>query len=212
MSNKNSSTLKKFKRQRRLGIELPGMGKPGALAKRNYPPGFKGPLTRLRTTEYGTRLSEKQKVLAHYKIKEKQMRRFVKMSKRGLNQNWLQKLFANLELRMDNVIFRSGYAKSISQARQLVRHGFVFVNDKKTTIPSLVVKLGDKISVDAKWFENTEFLKVKDKPVLDLPPFIEKNDADKNFSITITNVPAIEDVPFALERGFIAEYYQKVKS
>ena len=212
MSKKTRSHLiKKFKRQRRIGEELPGLGKPGALAKRNYPPGFKGPLTNRRKTDYGTRLYEKQKVLLHYRMREKQIRNFVKLSKRGLVQNWLEQLFTNLESRLDNLIFRAGYAKSMAQARQLVRHGFVTVDGKKITIPSFVVSLGSELSVQADWFENTEFIKIKDKPVLDIPSFLEKKDDKKGFSVTLSNEPKLVDVPFPIEFRFIAEFYQKVK-
>lgn len=209
MSNKKPShSIAKFKKQRRLGIELPGMGKVGALSKRKYPPGIKGPLARRRFTEFGERLTEKQKLLAHYKMREKSLIRFVKMSKKGLDRNWLGKLFCSLESRLDNLVFRANYAKSIPQARQLVRHGFVSINGKKSTIPSIVVPLGSKITINSSWLDNTEYLKLKDKKNTDLPHFIEKKEGAAEFNFT--NLPVSEDIPFELKNRSIAEYFQKV--
>jgi len=130
-----------FKTQRRLGIELPGLGRPGALAKRPYPPGMHGQ-GRQRKSEYGTRLAEKQKLVYHYGMGESQLRRFVKHAKKGSSRNWVETFLGSLESRLDNIVFRLGFTRSIPAARQMVVHGHVFVNGKKARTPSMILSVG----------------------------------------------------------------------
>ena len=84
------------------------------------------------------RLTEKQKVLFHYNIKEKQFRRFVKDAKKGNVVNWTDRLFSLLEMRLDNIVFRLGFARSLPAARQMVTHGHVLVDGKTLDRPSAV--------------------------------------------------------------------------
>ncbi len=113
--------------QRSLGIELPGLGKPGALEKRNYPPGQHGRLQKRRITQFGGQLREKQKLLFHYGLREEQLRRFVRKAKSLNSSNWIESLIGLLERRLDNVVFLLGFARSMAAARQLVSHGHVRV-------------------------------------------------------------------------------------
>src|ERR1700761_1603306 len=96
----------KWKIQRALGLELPGLGKPGALEKRNYPPGQHGKLRRQKLTQFGAQLKEKQKLLFHYGIREEQLRRFVRQARSIQPSNWIEALAGLLERRLDNVVFR----------------------------------------------------------------------------------------------------------
>src|SRR5271170_5900383 len=103
--NKLGQKKTKFKIQRALGVELPGLGKPGALDKRNYPPGQHGQKQRRRHTTYALQLREKQKLMFHYGLRDEQLRRFVREAKRR-NSSWMDSLIGLLERRTDNVVFR----------------------------------------------------------------------------------------------------------
>ena len=142
ISNKyeRMNTKARFRVQRRLGVELPGLGKPGALERRPYPPGESGN-KRKKYSDYALRLEEKQKLRIHYGLKERQLRRFIRSAKTGQQgSGWVNKLVGALERRLDNVIFRLGLAPSIASARQLVSHGHVLVDNQRVDIPSYVLK------------------------------------------------------------------------
>ena len=134
----------KIRQSRRFGEAL----QPKAekyLAKRNYRPGQHGQNPQ-RTSEYGIQLREKQKAKIIYGIMEKQFRRYYeKASKKvGVTGDALMQM---LEMRLDNIVFRLGFASTRAQARQIVSHGFFNVNGKKVNIPSYETKVGDVISV-----------------------------------------------------------------
>ena len=178
MSGKSKVKVSKFKKQRRVGVELPGLGKPGALAKRNYPPGHHGQMRR-RPTEYSLRLTEKQKVLFHYNIREKQFRRFIKDAKRGNVVNWTDRLFSLLEMRLDNLVFRLGFARSLPAARQLVVHKHVYVDGKVLDRPSAIIKIGQEISLREKIYKTVHYEALKENPTLSLPEFLERTEQKK---------------------------------
>ncbi len=201
----------KFKIQRRLGIELPGLGKEGALAKRAYAPGQHGNARRRRPSDYGVRFSEKQKVLFHYGLREKQLVRYVKKAKALHQGEWINALMNMLERRLDNIIFRLGFAGSMPAARQIVRHGNVLVNDRRVDIPSFTVKIGDMIRLTDKMYQNQTYLQGKSRPRLELPPFLEKAaQGDKETGKLVAD-PTVQDVPFQFEKRFVTEHYFKVK-
>ena len=211
MSGKSKVKVSKFKKQRRVGVELPGLGKPGALAKRNYPPGHHGHARR-RPTEYALRLTEKQKVLFHYNIREKQFRRFVKDAKKGHVVNWTDKLFSLLELRLDNLIFRLGFARSLPEARQMVVHGHVLVEGKVLDRPSAVISIGQVISLKEKLYTSVKYEVLKQNPTLPLPEFLEKSEENKGKDVgKLLHLPTLADVPFELQSRFISELYANVK-
>ena len=119
----------RFKIQRRFGVELPGLGKSGALDRRPYPPGQHG-MKRKKLSDYTIRLMEKQKIMFHYGLREGQLTNYVRKCKKDKSRAWVDTLIITLESRLDNVIFRLGLAPSIPAARQMVGHGHVFVNGK----------------------------------------------------------------------------------
>ncbi|HMF54632.1 MAG TPA: 30S ribosomal protein S4 [Edaphobacter sp.] len=139
------SQRRKFKIQRALGVELPGLGKPGALEKRNYPPGQHGKSRRSKPSEYSIQLKEKQKLLFHYGIREEQLRRFVRKAKSASPSNWIDSLIGLLERRLDNIVFRLGFARGIAAARQLVSHGHILVDGRRQTIGSMVLRIGERV-------------------------------------------------------------------
>jgi len=205
-------TKGKFKIQRALGVELPGLGNKkakGPLSKRPYLPGFHGQ-GRKKASEYGVRLKEKQKLRFHYGLKEHQLLNYISKSKRKAS-NWFVVLTQTLECRLDNVIFRLGFAPSIASARQMVRHGGVFVDDKKVDIPSYIVTLGSKISLKDKIYENVHFQKTRKEPTLELPHFLNIEGKDKKETGELTKLPQVDDIPFEINSQFIIEFYGKVK-
>jgi small subunit ribosomal protein S4 len=196
----------RFKLQRRLGVELPGLGKPGALARKPYPPGQHGN-KRKKYSDYALRLEEKQKVRAHYIITEKQLQRFIGQAKQGASSNWTAKLVGNLEKRLDNVVFRLGFAPSILAARQMCSHGHVMVNGKKASTASMVLNQGDKVTLTAKGLGSQNYMQVMDKPRLELADYLRKEGSDSTLTGTVINDPGLEHIPFPFDAGLFTEYY-----
>jgi len=141
----------KEKIERRLGAKLflkgERSGSPkSAMVKKPYPPGMHGKSRFKKISEYGIQLNAKQRVRSIYRLMEKQFKSYVKkaMESKKETSNLLAR---KLEQRLDNVVFKMGLAQSRDQARQLVSHGHIIVNEVKNNIPSFSVKKGDKISV-----------------------------------------------------------------
>ena len=201
----------KFKTQRRLGIELPGLGKPGALERRPYPPGESGNKRR-KYSDYALRLEEKQKLRYHYVLKERQLRRFIRNSKSGKSSHWVNKLVSLLERRLDNVIFRLGFAPSIPAARQLVSHGHILVDGKKVSISSYVLKENQSVSVKQKSLKNQIVLQGLQNPRLDMPDYLRKEEKAGQIVGIIQAEPNIEHIPFPFNSGLFTEYYAARKA
>ncbi len=201
----------RFKIQRRFGMEFPGLGRKGALERRPYPPGESGSKRR-KYSDYALRLEEKQKVRFHYVLREHQLRRFIRASKKGAASNWVEKLAGLLERRLDNVVFRLGLAPSMLSARQLVSHGHVVVNDKKVSIPSYVVQKGDKISVTQKTLLNQNLIQATTSPRLDLPDFLTKEDKQGRPVGIVQDIPGVGHIPFTFDAGLFTEYYAARKA
>ena len=201
----------RFKTQRRLGVELPGLGKSGALERRPYPPGESGN-KRKKYSDYALRLEEKQKLRYHYVLKERQLRRFIRNSKKGKSSHWVNKLISLLERRLDNVIFRLGFAPSIPSARQLITHGHVLLNGKKTDIPSLVVQENQEISLKEKSLKNQIVLQGLQSPRLDLPDYLRKEEKEGRIIGVVQSLPDVQHIPFPFNTGLFTEYYAARKA
>src|ERR1700722_3834411 len=158
----------RFKMQRRLGTELPGLGKPGALERRPYPPGENGNKRR-KYSDYALRLEEKQKIRVHYGLREEQLRRFIRNAKKGSAANWVKKLMGLLECRLDTLVFRLCFGPSLRAARQLVSHGHVLVDGQKVSVGSYVVPQNSKVTVSEKARTNQIVLRAQQAPRLELP-------------------------------------------
>ncbi|MBQ0017716.1 MAG: 30S ribosomal protein S4 [Clostridiales bacterium] len=161
--------------------------------------------SRRKKSEYGIQLTEKQKVRFTYGLSETQFRNlFEKASKKagGAGEN----LLIMLESRMDNVVFRMGFAATRREARQLVNHGHFLVNGQKATIPSMTLKAGDVVSVKAKSQSSPKFSELKDM-IITTPGWIELNQ-DK-FEGKITRLPAREDIDLTIEEHYIVELYSR---
>lgn len=208
---KAKGKVARFKIQRRLGTELPGLGKPGALERRPYPPGENGNKRR-KYSDFALRLEEKQKIRVHYGLREKQLRRFIRNSKTGSAANWVNKLIGLLERRLDNVVFRLGFAPSIRSARQLVSHGHVMVDGKHVNIGSFVVPQGAKVSLTEKALQNQIVLRAQQAPRLEVPDYLRKEtESGKEVGI-IQAIPGTEHVPFTFDSGLFTEFYAARKA
>ncbi len=163
--------------------------------------------TRQKLSNYGVQLRQKQKVKRMYGVLEKQFRRYFKVASRskGVTGKVLLQL---LERRLDNVIFRLGVAVSRSQARQIVRHNFVYVNDKRVNIPSFLVDVNDTVQLRAKdkaknkLKENLELS--KDRSV---PSWLEF--APQELKARIVRFPQKDDISATIQEQLIVELYSK---
>ena len=178
-----------------------------AMVKRNYAPGFHGPKGHKRLSDYGLQLQEKQKAKKYYGLLEKQFRlTYAKASKKqgDAGKNFLRLL----EMRLDNVIFRLGWASSRSQARQLVTHGHFTVNDRKTDIPSFSVKLGQVIKI-RKSSKSNRFFKNLDEKLkkAERPSWLNLD--TKDLSAKALHEPKDTDLPQNINVQMIIEYYSK---
>src|SRR5215471_6570284 len=138
----------KDKISRRFGVPLFGTTK--VLEQKNYPPGQHGPKGgRRKASEYSIALAEKQKLRFQYGLMERQFRRYFEtaLRKRGVTGETLLQM---LETRLDNVVYRLGFANSRGSARQLVAHGHVAVNNRKVNVPSYTLRAGDVVSIKDK--------------------------------------------------------------
>lgn len=179
-----------------------------AFERRSYPPGQHGPLqVRIKLSDYGIRLREKQKVKRIYGVSEKQMRKYYEMATKVPGQAG-HNLLQLLERRLDNVIYRLGFANSRSQARQYVNHGFFKVNGKDVDIPSYLVKQGDIIELKEK-YRNNPLIKESLESVIrrGIPSWLEL-DID-NFKGIIKNLPTREDITMPIQESYIIEFYSR---
>jgi small subunit ribosomal protein S4 len=211
MSVKRPGKVARFKIQRRLGMELPGLGKAGALERRPYPPGENGNKRR-KYSDYALRMEEKQKIRQHYALREKQLRRFIRDAKQGAGTNWVNKLAGLLERRLDNVIFRLGFAPSMRAARQMVSHGHVLINGRTLDISSYVVPQGAEIRLKEKGYANQIYLRAKQAPRMEVPDFLRKEEKDGNEIGIVQAIPGSEHVPFTFDAGLFTEYYAARKT
>jgi small subunit ribosomal protein S4 len=174
--------------------------------RRPYPPGQHGQ-RRIKFTEYGIRLREKQKVRRIYGVLEKQFRSYFHEADRikGVTgQNLLQLL----ERRLDNVVYRMGFARTRSEARQLVRHRHFLVNDKRVDIPSYVLKPGDKVTVRDKSRSKAVFADSLEKAERrGAPEWVE---VDKGaFAGTVKDMPNREEITLPIQEQLIVEFYSR---
>jgi len=203
------SQRKKWKIQRALGLELPGLGKPGALEKRNYPPGQHGQRRKPKLTQFGAQLREKQKILFHYDIREEQLRHFVRRARSLGTANWIESLIGLLERRLDNIVFRLGYARSIPAARQLVNHGHVQVDGRRATIGSMILRPGALIQLSERASQLAATLSSRQSPRLPLPAFLQFEAEGPAERASLLYIPNSTHVPFEFNANQVAEYYAK---
>jgi small subunit ribosomal protein S4 len=179
-----------------------------ALARRPYAPGVHGPTGRSRQTDYGKQLREKQKAKRLYGLMERQFRNlFAEATKRRGNTG--ETLVQFLETRLDNVIYRAGFAKTRAQARQAVGHAHFNVNDHKVNIPSYRVRVGEVISLRENkkqkglWKTLGETLAARK----DTPSWLALNPQEA--SVKVTSLPAGEELRQPFDPKLIIEFYSR---
>lgn len=194
------STQPLLKRCKALGINPVVMGY-GKVSKRNQKE------TRRKTSEYGIQLKEKQKVKFIYGILEKQFHRYYVMAtkKHGVTGEMLLQL---LESRLDNVVFRLGFAKTRDEARQMVSHGHILVNGKKVDIPSCLVKVGDVISIKEKSKTSTGIKLILAKNGDRAVPAWLEIDRD-NFTGKVVALATKADIDYPVQENLIVEFYSR---
>ena len=177
-----------------------------SINRRNYAPGQNGQ-KKAKLSEYGTQLKEKQKTKSYYGVGEKQFRRYFEMAANSKEKTG-DELLTLLESRLDNVVYRLGFASSRTQARMLVTHAAFDVNGKKVNIPSYLVKAGDVISVrEIKKDNGTIKQAVEENKARPVPAWLEK-DADK-LSGKVVRLAEREDIDLPVEEHLIVELYSK---
>ena len=199
------------KLERRLGVSLALKGErrlagKSAVEKRPYAPGQHGQ-RKAKISEYGLQLREKQKAKFMYGVSEKQFRRlFAEAARREGNTGAL--LISLLEQRLDNVVYRMGFASTRRFARQLVTHGHILVNGKRVDIPSYRVRAGEKLEIIEKSKENPQIVRaieLTNQTGMVAWVDVEK---DKKYGI-FTRIPEREEVIIPVEERYIVELYSK---
>ncbi|USN98511.1 MAG: 30S ribosomal protein S4 [Phycisphaeraceae bacterium] len=192
----------KVRLSRRVGAPIEDNPKHTSKRQLN-PPGMHGFRGR-RLRDYGIRLQEKQKLRYHYHVMEKQFARYVDEAKR-LPGNSGEILMQLLERRLDNIVRRTGVARTIWAARQIVAHGHVLLNGRKTDRPSCSVKVGDVITFKPKieklLRENMESLSGHE-----VPGWIDFNPSE--LKVKIIALPTSDQIPFDVNTNLIVEYYR----
>ena len=190
-----------LKRCRTLGVSPAAMG---YSKTSNKNPGGQ---RRTKKSEYGMQMTEKQKVKFVYGILEKQFRMYYEKAER-MTGNTGELLLSLVERRLDNVIYRLGFAATRREARQLVNHGHYTVNGKRVNIPSYQISVGDVIAVCEKSVSNNRFKKLKeDDKFIAAPKWLDR---DKNtLTGKVLALPQRDDIDFEIAENLIVEYYSK---
>ncbi len=192
----------KVKLSRRVGAPIADT--PKHTSKRQLTPagmhGYRG--RRLR--DYGIRLNEKQKLRFHYHVMEKQFRRYIDEAKRRKGNSG-ELMLQLLERRLDNVIRRAGFARTIWQARQIVSHGHVVVNGRKTDRPSFSVSVGDRVTIRDK---SQKYVRDNMESIAGhvVPAWLEVNPSE--LSSQVVGLPTQDQIPFDVNTNLIIEFYR----
>lgn len=200
----------KAKQQRRFGeVLVPRPKYQRILEKRAYPPGDHGKEKQFRSgrrSDYGLQLNEKQKLAFIYNVRETQLRRYFLEALRRPGATGVNML-ALLEQRLDNLVYRAGFAPTIWAARQLVSHGHILVNGKRVDIASYSVQPGQVISLKEKMRQNVQV--VESMGSSGTPPQYLSVDAN-NFSATLMQVPDRSDIPVPIDEQLVVEFYNRL--
>ncbi|MDX9796305.1 MAG: 30S ribosomal protein S4 [Arcobacteraceae bacterium] len=197
--------------ERRLDADLGLKGErrlsgKSALEKRPFPPGQHGQ-RRAKISEYGLQLREKQKAKYLYGISEKQFRKYFQEATRR-EGNTGENLVKLIEQRLDNVVFRMGFATTRANARQFTTHGHILVDGKKVDIPSYLVKPGQKIEIKEKSKTNPQVVRALE--LTNQTGIVDWVDVDKDKVFGIfTRIPTREEVVIPVEERLIVELYSK---
>ena len=191
----------RFKLCRHLGVNV--CGHPKALKSVDSKKPTRGGQ---KVSEYGLQLLEKQKIKAYYGIMERQFARYFEIAKKSADMTGAT-LLKTLECRLDNLVYRIGFARSIRQARQIVTHGHILVNGRKVDIPSYGVRVNDVIALKEKSRANKVFQSNCEGLVSFSVPYIEKN--KDQFSAKLIREPLRSELPIEVNEILAVELYSK---
>lgn len=191
----------RFKLSRRLGLNVYGHPKAMNRAAKGTSRADK------KLSNYGQQLLEKQRLRAYYGVMENQFIKYFRMAKKSPEQTG-HALVKILESRLDNLVYRMGFASSIRQARQMVVHGHFLVNGKKINIPSYLCEVGDTISLKEKSRSVELFKDNFQNALLNNLPYIQKD--EDNFSATFTKTPERNEVPIEIDDQLVVEFYSRL--
>ncbi|MES2547535.1 MAG: 30S ribosomal protein S4 [Pseudomonadota bacterium] len=194
----------RVKIMRALGVDLPGLSRK-TIEARPTPPGQHGnKASRKRRSDFGVKLQEKQKIRFNYGLTETQMRKLILDARKGKEPTG-ERLLQLLERRMDNVVFRAGFAPTVIAARQLVSHGHLLLNGKAANIPSIRLKVGDELVIKARSKNIPMVVETIKQPALTRPEWLSWDESAH--VVKVAHLPAVSDVPFPVDVQLVVEYY-----
>ncbi len=176
-----------------------------AMVKKPYPPGLHGKKRKRALSEYGLQLAEKQKLKRIYNIGEAQLKKYYQIASKAKGVA-TDALLIQLETRIDNIVFRLGFAESRAKARQIVSHGHILLNSRKVTIPSIQLKKGDVLTIKQSSINKPLFAALSTKLKKYNPPAWLSLDKE-NFKATVTGLPSKDDIEKNIDLQMVIEYY-----
>ncbi len=192
---------------RRFGADIFGTSKmTNLLEKRPHAPGMHGANRQGKPSEYKKQLLEKQKLRFAYGLTERQLRNYYKKATMKQEATGVA-LLKLVELRLDNAVFRAGFASTRAQARQMVAHGTWLLNGQRVTIPSIQVREGDKVEVRTKLKTSPLFATVKDDKDFESARWIRSEQKELKFEVVA--LPETEDLDQLIDTQMIVEFYSK---
>jgi small subunit ribosomal protein S4 len=198
----------KYKLDRRMGENIWGRNK-SPVSKRAYGPGQHGQRKSRKLSDYGTQLHAKQKLKGYYaNITERQFRRYYEEAARRTGDTG-EHMIGLLERRLDSIVFRAKFVPTPFAARQLVNHGHVAVNGKRVTIPSYLVKEGDRLELRSKAKDMALVLESVKNTERDVPDYIEVDHG--KMTAKFLRTPKLGDVPYAVQMqpSLVVEFYSR---
>jgi small subunit ribosomal protein S4 len=192
----------RLKVMRALGVQLPGLSAK-SFENRPHPPGQHGQKQK-RKSDFGLKLMEKQKLRFNYGLTEKQIRLLVAEARRS-NMPTGDKLLELLERRIDNAVFRAGFAPSIPAARQLVRHRHILLNGQRINIPSIRIRTGDVLSLHGEAGKLPLVVGSLAEPALTRPEWLNYDEPGQQ--AIVARAPLADEVPFPVDVQQVVEYY-----
>jgi len=195
----------KHKIARREGVNIFGKASQSLERRINVLPGSHGRQTRRRrSSEFGLQLREKQKLKRIYGLLEKQFRNYVTEAER-MSENTDEALIQLLESRLDNIVYRLGFAASRTHARQMVSHGHIRIDSKKVNIPSYRLRVGEKVSISEKYLSNEMNKKLIEDIQIETPSYLSKN----NTVGELKRMPTREEIANPVEYQLVIEFYSR---
>ena len=174
------------------------------LAKKPYAPGQHGKKFRRRLSSYGEQLKEKQKLKACYGVRERQFRNYYQKARKTQEATG-EKLLQILESRLDNIVYRAGFAPTRPAARQLISHGHILVENKKVNVPSFLVQVNQVVSINSKGQQIGFVLELLNKKDVNIPKWLER----KATAVKVKRLSERKEIDLNIQEQLIIEYYSR---